>query len=78
MYAPFAPMGLGAIPSTASFVFISFAGTTKFAAIGGEVENPQRNLPLGLFLSWAIGTVLYVSVIFGLPFTRHAQTLIMV
>ena len=64
MYKPFAPKGFGPILSTAGFVFISFAGTTKIAAIGGEVENPQKNLPLGLFLSWAIGSVLYVSVIF--------------
>ncbi len=64
MYTPFAPMGFGAILSTAGFVFISFAGTTKIAAIGGEVKNPQKNLPLGLFLSWAIGSILYVSVIF--------------
>lgn len=77
MYAPFAPMGFGAILSTAGFVFISFAGTTKIAAIGGEVENPQKNLPLGLFLSWAIGSVLYVSVIFitvGLVDHRELQT----
>jgi amino acid transporter/mannitol/fructose-specific phosphotransferase system IIA component (Ntr-type) len=63
-YTPFAPKGIGSIFATAGLVFVSFAGTTKIAAVAGEVKNPGRNLPLGMFLSWGIVSVLYISVIF--------------
>lgn len=52
-----------AIPATAGLVFISYAGTTKTAAMAGEVKNPGRNLPMGLFLAWGVTTVLYIAVI---------------
>jgi len=63
-FTPFAPHGIGPIFATAGFVFVSFAGTTKIAAVAGEVKNPGRNLPLGMFLSWGIVSLLYISVIF--------------
>ena len=63
-YTPMAPMGLGSIFATAGLVFISFAGTSKIAAIAGEVKNPGRNLPLGMLLSWGIVSLLYIFVIF--------------
>jgi amino acid transporter/mannitol/fructose-specific phosphotransferase system IIA component (Ntr-type) len=63
-YTPLAPLGLGSIFATAGLVFISFAGTTKIAAIAGEVKNPKRNLPLGMFFSWGIVSLLYIFVIF--------------
>ena len=65
-YTPFINEGegLSSVFSTAGLVFISFAGTTKIAAIAGEVKNPGRNLPLGIFLSWGIVSLLYISVIF--------------
>jgi amino acid transporter/mannitol/fructose-specific phosphotransferase system IIA component (Ntr-type) len=63
-FTPFAPMGLGSIFATAGLVFISFAGTSKIAAIAGEVRNPGRNLPLGMFLSWGLVSILYIFVIF--------------
>jgi amino acid transporter/mannitol/fructose-specific phosphotransferase system IIA component (Ntr-type) len=63
-YTPFAPMGLGSVFATSGLVFISFAGTSKIAAVAGEVKNPGRNLPLGMFLSWGIVSLLYIFVIF--------------
>jgi len=63
-FTPFAPKGAGPILATAGLVFVSFAGTTKVAAIAGEVRNPGRNLPLGMFLSWGVVSVLYFLVIF--------------
>ncbi len=61
---PFTPNGINPIFSTAGLIFISFSGTTKIASIAGEVKNPRRNLPLGMFYSWAIVSVLYVFVVF--------------
>ena len=62
--APFTPNGINSIFTTAGLIFISFSGTTKIASIAGEVQNPRRNLPLGMFYSWAIVSVLYVLVVF--------------
>ena len=47
------------IAETAAFVFVAYAGVTKVAAIGGEVKEPGRNLPMGIMLSLAIATLLY-------------------
>lgn len=63
-FTPFAPKGIGPVFATAGLVFVSFAGTTKIAAVAGEVKNPGRNLPLGMFLSWGIVSLLYILVIF--------------
>ncbi len=62
--APFTPNGINSVFTTAGLIFISFSGTTKIASIAGEVKNPRRNLPLGMFYSWAIVSVLYVLVVF--------------
>ncbi len=47
--------------STAGIVFISFVGVTKIASISEEIKNPERNIPLGVFL--ALGTALVIYVI---------------
>ena len=60
----FAPKGMGAVLTTTGLIFVSFAGTTKVAAIAAEVRNPGRNLPLGMFLSWGVVSILYFLVIF--------------
>ena len=44
------------------FVFVSFAGVTKIAAIAEEIKRPNRNLPLGILLSLAIVTIIYGAV----------------
>jgi amino acid transporter len=55
---------LGSIFATAGLVFVSYAGTTKIVAVAGEVKDPGRNLPLGMFYSWGVVTFLYIAVIF--------------
>ena len=52
------------IAETAAFVFVAYAGVTKVAAIGGEVKEPGRNLPLGIMLSLGIATFLYCVMTF--------------
>ena len=49
------------ILSAAGLVFISYVGVTKVISVAGEIKNPERNLPLGLFL--AIGTAITVYII---------------
>jgi amino acid transporter len=57
-------LGIGAIFSTAGFVFVSFMGLTKVCSVAEEVEKPKRNIPLGMFLAWIVISALYALVIF--------------
>lgn len=50
--------------STIAFVYISYAGVTKVAAIAGEIKNPTKNIPLAMLLSLVIMAMLYVSIAF--------------
>ncbi len=52
--------------STVAFVYISYAGVTKIAAIAGEIKNPNVNLPRAMILSLVIMALIYVSVAFTL------------
>jgi amino acid transporter/nucleotide-binding universal stress UspA family protein len=45
------------------FVFVSYAGVTKVASVAEEIENPDRNLPLGMLGSLAITTLIYVAIV---------------
>ena len=51
--------GAGII-STAGLVIVSYMGLTKVASVAEEIENPERNLPLGLFLAFGTIVVIYV------------------
>jgi len=62
--SPFFSKGLSSVLATASFVFISYGGLTKVAALAEETKNPGRNLPLGMILSLIVTSILYALVIF--------------
>jgi amino acid transporter len=62
-YTPFLPEGWSPVLSTSGLVFVSFAGSTKIAAIAGEVKKPGRTLPLGMFLSWGVVSLLYIATV---------------
>ncbi len=62
--------GFNAIFSAAGLVYISYVGITKVASLSEEVKDPERNLPLGIFLSlgtsflvYGLGTAIMVGVI---------------
>ena len=63
---PFLSDGNYGLISTVAFVYISYAGVTKVAAIAGEIKNPSKNLPRAMLLSLLIMTSIYVSVAFVL------------
>lgn len=63
---PFYSHGKMGLISTVAFVYISYAGVTKVAAIAGEIKNPNKNLPRAMILSLFIMTLIYVSVAFAL------------
>jgi len=60
----FAPYGYGSIFSTAGLIFVSYGGLTKVCSVAEECKKPGRNIPIGMFLSWGLISLLYVLVIF--------------
>ena len=58
--------GANGFIAAAAFVYVSYAGVTKVAAIAEEVKNPDRNLPLGILISWFSVMCIYVFVVFVL------------
>ena len=49
---------------TAAFVFVSYAGVTKIAAVAEEVKLPGKNLPRGILFSLFISTILYAGIVY--------------
>jgi basic amino acid/polyamine antiporter, APA family len=62
-YEPFMTGGIPAVFATAGLVFVAYMGLTNICSIAEEIKNPKRNIPLGMFLAWAIVSVLYVLVV---------------
>ncbi|MFQ5889197.1 MAG: amino acid permease [Gemmatimonadota bacterium] len=60
-FTPFLPFGLEGLVATIGLVFISYAGLTKVASVSEEVRDPDRNIPLGMFLALVTATVIYVA-----------------
>ncbi|MCF8432349.1 MAG: amino acid permease, partial [Melioribacteraceae bacterium] len=58
------------ILSTAGLVYVSYVGMTKVASLSEEIEDPERNLPIGIFLAmitsfliYGLGTFVIVGVV---------------
>ena len=45
--------------STAGLVIVSYMGLTQVASVAEEVKDPDRNLPLGMFLAFASVVAIY-------------------
>jgi amino acid transporter len=50
--------------SAAALVFVAYSGAIKVGAIGGEVMDPEKNIPRGMFASLLVATILYAGVAF--------------
>lgn len=59
-FSGFFESGSAGIISTAGLVIISYMGLTKVTSVAEEVKNPERNMPLGLFLALATIVTFYV------------------
>ncbi len=62
-YANFFADGIGGLLAATGLVFVSYAGVTKVASVAEEVENPGRNIPVGILGSLTFTTILYVAVV---------------
>jgi len=62
-YGGFFDEGSGGLLAATGLVFVSYAGVTKIASVAEEVENPDRNIPLGILGSLTFTTLLYVLIV---------------
>lgn len=62
-YDGFFEKGAGGLLAATGLVFVSYAGVTKIASVAEEVENPDRNIPLGILVSLVFTTLLYVLIV---------------
>ena len=62
-YANFFADGIGGLLAATGLVFVSYAGVTKVASVAEEVEEPGKNIPLGILGSLVFTTLLYVAVV---------------
>jgi amino acid transporter/mannitol/fructose-specific phosphotransferase system IIA component (Ntr-type) len=60
----FAPNGFLPIIATTGFIFVTYGGILKCAAVAGEIKNPGRTIPLGMILSLATVSVVYIMCVF--------------
>ena len=74
-FADFMPKGLGSVLATTALVFVSYGGLTKVASVAEEIENPGRNIPLGMFLSFIVVQLIYLLVVFATTGIVEAATL---
>ncbi|WP_138430033.1 amino acid permease [Fodinibius saliphilus] len=59
-YGDFFRNDLHGFVATIGLVFVSYAGLTKVASVAEEVQNPDRNIPLGMGLSLITAILIYV------------------
>ncbi|NIC00581.1 amino acid permease [Halobacterium sp. R2-5] len=62
-YENFFAGGVEGLLAATGLVFVSYAGVTKVASVAEEVEDPGRNIPIGILGSLAFTTLLYVGIV---------------
>jgi amino acid transporter len=62
------------LAETSAFVFVSYAGVTKIAAVAEEVKMPESNLPKGMIISLGISTILYCGIVFVMMATVDSNS----
>ena len=63
-FTPFFKGGAQGFFATVGMVFVSYAGLTKVVSVAEEVEDPDKNIPRGMFLSIITAIAVYVSGVF--------------
>ncbi len=61
-YTPFIPNGWSSIFSVSALLFVTFCGFAEITAVGEEIKNPEKNIPIALIGSVVIVTFLYLFV----------------
>ncbi len=74
-WSPFMPNGISGVLKGVSAVFFAYIGFDAISTTAEECNNPQRDLPRGMFYSIIICTVLYVAIALVLTGIVHYSEL---
>jgi len=61
-FEPAFPNGMSGIVAGAGFVFVSYNGVTKICSVAEEVQQPEKNIPLGMLSAQFTVMVLYALI----------------
>ncbi len=73
LYETIAPNGWGAMVGVIGLIIVSYTGFEKISTISGELQNPDRNLPLAIAGSVVLATIFYTLIVFVLAGTFSYQ-----
>jgi APA family basic amino acid/polyamine antiporter len=59
-FSQFSPNGVFGVLQGAGFIFFAYLGFGRIAALGEEVKNPERNLPLSVLIALTVSVIIYV------------------
>ncbi len=74
-FTPFLTEGVDGLLGTVGLVFVSYVGLTKVASMAEEVQDPDRNIPLGMTLTLLSVTAIYVIGVFVMVAVLGADAL---
>jgi len=72
---PFLPNGYSGLLSGGAIVFFTYIGFDSVSTAAEECHRPQRDMPIGLFVTLAVCALLYASVALVLTGIAHWDTL---
>lgn len=61
-WTPFMPFGWEGVMGGAALIFFAYIGFDAVSTAADEAHNPQRDLPIGILVSLAVCTVIYMVV----------------
>jgi len=61
-YHPFLPRGVHGVVTGAALVFFAYIGFDTVTVASEEAKRPERDVPLGVIGSLAIGAVIYIAI----------------
>ena len=61
-WSPFMPFGWNGVVGGAALIFFAYVGFDAVSTAAEEARNPQRDLPIGILVSLAVCTVIYMLV----------------
>jgi amino acid transporter/mannitol/fructose-specific phosphotransferase system IIA component (Ntr-type) len=62
---PLFPEGAEGFIAAAAFLVVSYLGVTKVAGLAGEIQRPERTLPLGMLIAVVLASALYAGVAYA-------------
>jgi APA family basic amino acid/polyamine antiporter len=65
-FTPFAPHGADPVVTTSSLLFVAYLGFNVVTNLAGDVERPERTIPLAILISMGIVALVYVGVVVAL------------